>query len=100
MEIDAQLLMHCSIYVSWIFAMAIMRTMPTDFIQFITESLVETISIDRGICKGNLYASLWYLTLIALYVRHLLLIYATFTHKKQIIPDVKKFQSLPPRFIK
>jgi len=100
LSVDDQLLMHCTLYMSWILAMALLRTVPPDLLSFITESLVETISLDKGICKGNLYASLWYLALLIAYIWHLLQLYYTFTHKKQLVPEVKKFQNLPPKFVK
>ncbi len=82
--------------------MAYLRDGMTDgtIVTFITESVVDTISLDKGVCKGNIYASVWYLALIAGYICHLLQLYYSFTTKKQLVPDVKKFQSLPPKFIK
>ena len=80
--------------------MAMLRSTSLSLTSYITEALVETISLDKGVCKGNLYASFWYLTLIGCYILHLVQLHYTFTHTKQLVPEVKKFQSLPPKFVK
>jgi len=97
-HIDAQITTHLGLYVSWITTMAFLRdSSQSDVVVYITESLVETISGDKGYCKGNLYAAFWYIGLLVCYVTHVIHLYWTFSHTKQIIGEVKKFGSLPPR---
>ncbi len=68
-----------------------------DIVEYISESLIETIVLDRGYCKGNLYASFWFLILICLNITHLVHLYWTFTIVRQNVPTVKKFTQLPPK---
>jgi hypothetical protein len=81
--------------------MAYFRTFGQDDIVFyITESLLDTITLDKGYCKGNLYAALWFLILLGMYMYHAIQVYMTITQVKKVIPDVKKMQSIPPKMNK
>lgn len=92
---DEQIYTHAGLYVSWVTTMALLRN--TNQTDYLTESLIETISIDKGYCRGNVYAAAWYLVLLVIYVTHVIHLYWTFTHKKHLVPDVKRFQTLPPK---
>jgi aspartate ammonia-lyase len=91
-----QIVIHLGTYVTWVTTMARLRqlTQPSDYL---TEALVETISVDKGLCKGNIYASIWYIGLLVLYVTHAIHVFWTFTYKRHKVPDVKNYHSLPPR---
>lgn len=89
---------HAFTYVTWITLMAYFRTFgQSDIVYYITESLLETITLDKGYCKGNLYAAFWYLLLLVIYVYHVIQVYLTMVQVKKVIPDVKKMQTVPPR---
>lgn len=95
LTIDEQIYTHASLYVSWVTTMALLRN--TNQTDYLTESLIETISIDKGYCRGNVYAAAWYLVLLIVYVTHVVHLYWTFTHKKHLVPEPKRFQTLPPK---
>ena len=89
---------HAFTYITWITLMAYFRTLgQNDIVYYITESLLETITLDKGYCKGNLYAAFWYLLLLVIYVYHAIQVYLTMVQVKKVIPDVKKMQTVPPR---
>ena len=97
-SVNDQFIIHANLYWSWILAMAYLRRLgQSDRLAYLTEAVLETITLDKGYCKGNLYATFWYLLLLVLYLVHLVHLYWTFSIKKQIVPDVKKFTNLPPK---
>ena len=92
---------HVNIYITWITLMAYFRNVGQDsVITYISESLLETITLDKGYCKGNLYASLWFIVLLILYVYHAIQIYYTMVKVVNIVPEVKKMQAIPPKMSK
>lgn len=81
--------------------MAYLRNIGQDsIVYYISESLLETITLDKGYCKGNLYASFWFLILLILYIYHGIQIYLTMVQVVKIVPEVKKMQAIPPKMSK
>ena len=92
---------HVYTYITWITTMAYLRQIgQNDPVVYITESLIETITLDKLYCKGNLYAAFWYIALLGMYLYHAIQVYFTMTHVRKSVPDIKKMHSLPPKMIK
>ena len=97
-SINEQFIIHAGTYCTWVMTMAYLRKLgQSDGLSYLTEAVIETLTLDKGYCRGNLYASVWFIILLVFNVLHLVHLYWTFVLKKQIVPDVRKFTSLPPK---
>jgi len=89
-----QMKIHAQCFIVWAHTMALIRRWKLD--GYFTRTLFDTVTLQTSQCRGNLYGVLWFYGLIACVTLHGIHLYWTFTWRVQTVPNVKKYQMLPP----
>ena len=74
--------------------MAVLRNVSATYKVLIVETLLDTITLDKKLVMGEWVGFAWYLALLCLYVAQAVQLYRSFTHKRIIVPEPKRFHNL------
>lgn len=97
-SVNDQFIIHGGVYTCWITLMAYMRKFTQHgFTEYITYSLLDTITLDKMYIRGHIYMVPWFFIVIILYINQIVRLYWTITYKKTHVPEVIKFQGLAPK---